>query len=211
MEHPADWSDLPRRERRKLEVRARILEAAAALFEQQGFHATTVAEIAERADVAQKTFFNHFATKQQLVRALAHLGIDQLLSDIESVRKRERGTKERLERFFEQLAQNAADVGPMHRELLAEIICAVQESDEQADQARRLREAFASLVRDARAAGELPRGFSEEVVTEIVMGAFYALMFNWVSLDDYPIEERARESAAFLAHALSGDASREDR
>jgi AcrR family transcriptional regulator len=205
-----DWSGLPRRERRKLEVRARIVEAAGALFEQQGFHATTVAEISDRADVAQKTFFNHFPTKQHLVRALAHLGIDQLLVDIETVRKEERGTRERLHRFFERLALNAADVGPMHRELLAEIICAVQESEDQADQARRLREAFASLVRDARAAGELPKGFSEEVVTEIVMGAFYALMFNWVSLDDYPIEERARESAAFLAHALAAGAPQEE-
>ncbi|MGH0036588.1 MAG: TetR/AcrR family transcriptional regulator [Myxococcota bacterium] len=203
-----DWSELPRRQRRKLEVRARIVEAAAVLFEQQGFHATTVAEISERADVAQKTFFNHFPTKQHLVRALAHLGIDQLLTDIETVRKQERGTRERLHRFFEQLAVNAAQVGPMHRELLAEIICAVQESEDQPDQARRLRSAFASLVRDARAAGEVPEGFSEEVITESVMGAFYALMFNWVSLESYPIEERARETAAFLAHALCGSASR---
>jgi len=206
---PHDLSELPRRERRKLEVRARILEAAEALFDERGLHTTTVAEISDRADVAQKTFFNHFPTRQHLVRALAHAGIDRLLADIETARKQERGTRDRLIHFFEQLAANAARVGPMHRELLAEIICAVQESDDQPEQARRLGAAFATWVRDGLAHGEIASGFSEAVLTDVVMGAFYALVFNWVSLDDYPIQERARETAAFLAHALCNGASEE--
>ncbi len=56
----ADHSDLSRRERRKLEVRNRILEASTTLFEAKGLEATTVVEICERADVAHKIFFNHF-------------------------------------------------------------------------------------------------------------------------------------------------------
>ncbi|MEN8161948.1 MAG: TetR family transcriptional regulator, partial [Myxococcota bacterium] len=46
--------ELDRRARRKLELRSRMLEAASALFDERGVHATRVAEICERADVAQK-------------------------------------------------------------------------------------------------------------------------------------------------------------
>ncbi len=56
----ADAPELTRRERRKREVRGRILAAAVGLFDERGFGATKVAEICERADVAHKTFFNHF-------------------------------------------------------------------------------------------------------------------------------------------------------
>ena len=63
--------DLSRRERRKLEVRGRILKAAGDLFTQHGFQATKVAEICEQADIAQKTFFNHFPSKQHLLREIA--------------------------------------------------------------------------------------------------------------------------------------------
>ena len=58
---------LGRRDRKKQATRAAIVEAALDLFEEQGFAATTVDEIAERADVAQRTFFRHFATKEAVL------------------------------------------------------------------------------------------------------------------------------------------------
>ena len=58
-----------RRERRRLEVRARVLEAAWDLFERQGYDATTVAQISDRADIAYGTFFNHFSEKHEVLRA----------------------------------------------------------------------------------------------------------------------------------------------
>ena len=60
-----------RHERRKLEVREKILAAAFDPFLAQGAAATTIEEICERADVANRTFFNHFATRQDMIRALA--------------------------------------------------------------------------------------------------------------------------------------------
>ena len=59
-----------RRERRKQEVHDRLLEAAWRLFGERGYDETTVAEIAEAADVAKGTFFNHFPTKESLAEAL---------------------------------------------------------------------------------------------------------------------------------------------
>ncbi|WTM17823.1 TetR family transcriptional regulator [Isoptericola halotolerans] len=48
---------------RALRTRARILDAALDLFERQGYDATTVAEIAARAQITSMTFFRHFPTK----------------------------------------------------------------------------------------------------------------------------------------------------
>src|SRR6187455_1517615 len=89
-----------RRERRKLEVRRRMIEAAQALFEEKGVQAATVAEICERADVAHKTFFNHFPAKQDLVRAMAHEAIEFLLDDIAAATASGRTAAERLVTFF---------------------------------------------------------------------------------------------------------------
>ena len=91
-----DRAHLTRRERRKLEVRTRIVEAAVALFDRQGVAETKVAEICERADVAHKTFFNHFPSRQHLLRAIATTSIEQLLVDIEDARKQPVSTRERL-------------------------------------------------------------------------------------------------------------------
>jgi AcrR family transcriptional regulator len=55
-----------RRERKKELTRQAILQAAGRLFAERGFHAVTIAEVAEAADVAQQTIFNHFRSKEDL-------------------------------------------------------------------------------------------------------------------------------------------------
>jgi len=55
------------RERKKQRTREAIVEAAFELFEERGFEGTTVAEIAERAEIAPRTFFAYFPTKDDVV------------------------------------------------------------------------------------------------------------------------------------------------
>jgi AcrR family transcriptional regulator len=55
------------RERKKQQTREAIAEAARALFVERGFEAVPVAEVARAADVSEKTVFNYFPTKEDLV------------------------------------------------------------------------------------------------------------------------------------------------
>ena len=55
------------RERKKRQTREAIAEAAMRLFQERGFDAVTVADVARAADVSEKTVFNHFPTKEDLV------------------------------------------------------------------------------------------------------------------------------------------------
>jgi AcrR family transcriptional regulator len=49
--------------------RGRLREAAFALYTERGFANTTVAEIAERAGLTERTFFRHFADKREVLFA----------------------------------------------------------------------------------------------------------------------------------------------
>jgi AcrR family transcriptional regulator len=47
--------------------RGRLEQAAMALYGEKGFENTTVAEIAERAGLTERTFFRHFADKREVL------------------------------------------------------------------------------------------------------------------------------------------------
>jgi AcrR family transcriptional regulator len=48
-------------------ARGRLQEAALALYGERGFENTTVAEIAERAGLTERTFFRHYADKREVL------------------------------------------------------------------------------------------------------------------------------------------------
>ena len=55
------------RERKKQQTRDAIVREALRLFRKHGFEATTVAEIADAAEIAPRTFFSYFDTKEAVV------------------------------------------------------------------------------------------------------------------------------------------------
>ena len=48
-------------------ARGRLEDAALELYTERGFDETTVAEIAERAGLTERTFFRHFADKREVL------------------------------------------------------------------------------------------------------------------------------------------------
>ncbi len=200
-----------RRERRRHEVRARIIEAAMRLFDAKGFAATTVGEICDAADVAEKTFFNHFASKPDMLREVARIELDVLLELIAEAGRRGGGAagsmRGRLEHFFRLLADRVESAGPMRRELLTELVHLAHEAGTGSSQARTLHGAFAALLRT----GAVPaRGLAAETAVDVVLGAFYALMLNWANIEGYPLRRRAIAMARFLGDAIA-DAGRRKR
>lgn len=62
-----DEPKLGLRERKKAKTRAAIQQHALRLFRDQGYHATTVEQIAEAAEISPSTFFRYFPTKEDVV------------------------------------------------------------------------------------------------------------------------------------------------
>ena len=84
----ADATGPGRRERKKRQTRDDIAATALRLFLDRGFDRVTVAQVAEAADVAEQTVFNHFRTKEDLVFAYLDEYEDEL---VVAVRDRDAG------------------------------------------------------------------------------------------------------------------------
>jgi AcrR family transcriptional regulator len=76
------------RERKKRRTRAAIAAAAMRLFRERGFDTVTIADVARAADVSEKTIFNYFPAKEDLVFGA---GGDRRAAMIEAIRERAPG------------------------------------------------------------------------------------------------------------------------
>ncbi|MFE1168685.1 TetR/AcrR family transcriptional regulator [Nocardiopsis sp. NPDC058789] len=76
-------ADRPRGGRREA-TRQKLFEAAVTLISEQGYGATTVDEIAERAGVAKGTVYYNFGGKDELYAALMEWGVTRLAETLRS-------------------------------------------------------------------------------------------------------------------------------
>ncbi|NKY44329.1 TetR/AcrR family transcriptional regulator [Nocardia cerradoensis] len=107
-------------------ARERLVVAAVDLFTEQGYDATTVAQIAERAGVTKSTFFRHFPDKRELLVA-GQETLSRLLAEGIAEAPADAGP---LEAVAAGLERASAAMGPMNRELAPRLKAAVAASAE---------------------------------------------------------------------------------
>jgi len=198
----AESDGLSRRERRKREVRERIMRAGMKRFVRQGFEDTTVDQIAEDADVAQKTFFNYFPTKQDLFHQLAEERIEEFAQILEEERERSGSTQQKLEHCFLRLSDLLEQRKRLARDLILEIMKTTVPGSG-AEELSKLHGLFGAILRDGQAAGDVRRDYGVEFLAEMVFGGFNTVMNNWLNIPRYPVDERLAQTAEFLAEAVS--------
>ena len=90
----------PKRERRPTARPRELLDAALALFVEQGFAATKVEDVAKRAGVSKGTLFLYFATKEELFKAVVRENIVGKFSEFNVALDSFTGNTETLLRTF---------------------------------------------------------------------------------------------------------------
>jgi AcrR family transcriptional regulator len=176
-----------RRSEQAAATRRRVLAAAQALFTEQGYTATSVSQIAARAEVAVDTLYATVGRKPALLRELletALSGADQAVpaEQRDYVRQiREASTAgEKIACYAEAVARIGPRMAPIHHALseaaLRDPDCAALRSEIGARRAANMR----LLAADLRATGELRPDLSDDDVADIVwsMNAaeYYALL-----------------------------------
>jgi AcrR family transcriptional regulator len=115
------------RERKKQQTRELIAETARRLFTERGFERVSVAEIARVADVSEKTVFNYFPTKEDLVYWRLESFEEELLETIRS-RSPGEGVLEAFVRFVGQPRGMLGEYDAATQERLAALTRMIVES-----------------------------------------------------------------------------------
>src|SRR6476620_9257184 len=108
---------------RGTDKRARLIAAARELIHEQGAHPTTLAEVAQHADVPAGNVYYYFKTKEELIRAVVddYIGqADAMLAELDRLRTPASRLKG-LTRGWLDVADTVADHGCPVGSLCAEL------------------------------------------------------------------------------------------
>jgi AcrR family transcriptional regulator len=165
------------RERKKQRTRELIAETARRLFLERGFDQVPVAEIARAADVSEKTVFNYFPRKEDLVYWRLQSFEEELLS---AVRGRAPGESvfDAFSGFVLQQRGLLAEPDPEAAERLAGLTRMITESPALLAREREIFERYASSLADllAQETGACPGDVEPRVVAGALMGVHRSLV-----------------------------------
>jgi AcrR family transcriptional regulator len=187
-----------RLERRKQEMREKILVAAFDLFLAQGVAATTIEEICERADVANRTFFNHFATRQDMIRALAQRRLVNLHDVVFD--RADQPIPARLVGVFDDIGATLVKSGDTYRELIGEMLATTGYS---VQRGFNLHDTFGELIKEGVSRGEVSARHGTETLADIIVGALSGGIVNWTVDRTYSLETNLHNLGVALADLLT--------
>lgn len=176
---------MSRRERKKQEARRRIYQAAVHLFIEKGFDATTVDEIAGRADVAKGTVFNYFPHKSSFLAALADDWTDRVTEALGPVEQWRGTTGGKLERLFRYLANVGAENPAISYLAMLESLRHVSSGPGQkplcdVEEVQRFHELTRGILRRGQAQGELRSDVNVEQAAGLIESGFFRTLARWL-------------------------------
>jgi AcrR family transcriptional regulator len=183
----------------KPDARERLISAAVELFSEQGFAATTVPQITERAGLTTRTFFRHFADKREVL-----FGHEDAPAQARAVLAQAPPGMSTAEFIAWGLGLMARERFDGHRDELRVIQTLIGSDESLQERSLRKREMLNSLVSEALRG----RGLGEQqarLLAEATVSALYVALDQWLNSDaDVSIDALALKALAGLHADLDG-------
>jgi AcrR family transcriptional regulator len=183
-------------------ARQRMVLAAVDLFTEQGYDATTVAQIAERAGVTKSTFFRHFADKRELLVAGQEV-LSQLLAEGIAAAP---PAASPLEAVASGLERASSVMGPMNRDLGSRLKAAIAASSELQEREALKSVGLAAAMTSALRARGVPDAIAH-LAAEMGALAFKQGYSEWLAADPGTAGGLAPYTATALADLRAASAS----
>jgi AcrR family transcriptional regulator len=179
---------------------AAVLDAAARLFAQRGYAATSMRDIAQAASMLPGSLYYHFAAKEDLLAAVYEAGVGEIVAAVRAAAARETDPWERLEAaciaHLETVLKRSDTAQVLIRVLPEQVPAA-------AARLKRLRAEYEAVFRELVDALPLAAGSDRRTLRLMLLGAL-----NWTRL--WYREEGADSPKVIARHMLQLLRDRQD-
>jgi AcrR family transcriptional regulator len=152
-------------------VRERVLAAAAQLFADHGYDATSVAQVVAAAGVTKGALYHYFSSKEELLFEIYAAVIDEMLTSLDRILE----AAQPPARTLRAIIVDAVGMTARHATAASVFTRESSRLDQQhwktlQDRWRRYQDGVRGLIRDAQSRGEFATGASPEIITWMIFG-----------------------------------------
>lgn len=201
-------ADEGRRERKKRARRSRIYETARQLFLAHGVANTTVEQIAEAADVAPTTFFNHFQSKSAVLGEMVGEVSDHLHAMLQSELATDGTAETHIRRFATDCIKALSVTEGLARDVLLEMLRTTSGPGKVLPYLTRVHAPFVEILRRGQREGNVRIDVESDVLAELVVGILNTALLGWLNDASYPLAERLTSFADVIGELISPRANR---
>jgi AcrR family transcriptional regulator len=99
------WHKAKTREEQREEKRLAVLHTAAALFNEKGFHATSLDEVAERLNISKPTVYYYIKSKEEILFECVRIGLEMVVGAADEVARAGGTAEEKLVAVMHKYAE----------------------------------------------------------------------------------------------------------
>ena len=187
------------REEKKIQVRLKILEAAAQEFQSRGFLNTSVLNIMQKANLGVGTFYNYFQSKEEVLRDLVKNLFTEVEEKINIAENKNSSATELLEiacKFTAELIDNSRFILPL-------LVSAVQHSDkpeQQKNLSPGFKKIFDEIILRGQKVGEIRGDIPADLIAEMFHSIYQAAAFSKLQIS---FKENVQLKVKILIDGLS--------
>ena len=188
----------------------RIINSAKKLFADQGFQKTTVVDISKQAGLSEAALYEYFQGKEDLLRAIPHLWVSELIKDLEDQLFGVKGAFNRLRKYLwwnmRRIEQAPLDAKIVYLFLKTN---ANFMNTEVYSNVKTLYSYLLEIFEEGRKTGEMKQSLNPFLARDIFIGTMDHIVTRWLLKDrSYSLFENLEEIFDLLVDAFKANESK---
>jgi len=198
-----------RRQRKRQQTASHLAATAFAMFEESGYDAVTMEQIAARADVAKATLYSYFPMKEALVAHQLKEEISQGMGGLAEALARHRSFASRMRFLLRESAAWHASKRiylPHYLRYLQDVAGAAPAADAKPDAdngAHRTWDIMTAMFRQAQQSGEVSRSIPAETLGWSLQFLLFGALTRWLRQPEIDLAVAFVQAFDLLLHGVS--------
>ncbi|HEY3365937.1 MAG TPA: TetR/AcrR family transcriptional regulator [Symbiobacteriaceae bacterium] len=193
-----------KRAEKKTATRDALIHTALTLFARHGYETTTVAQITQAVGVAKGTFFNYFATKEDVLLQVGDSQYTWAVGQLDAIATGSGPLAPQVRALLIAMAGRLPFTPVLIRGMFQAALAGAENGAATSGAINAMRAALVPVFRLGQEQGEFTIRFTPQTLATLAVQTYFGVLLDWSDTDgEEPLRQRMTDSMDALFHGIA--------